>query len=253
MPKPTTVESVLRLARDTLYQPQAETIRYIANGPQDLGGTRTVHPYPLTLPAACTPFHFTGHLTRLCEDICERMPEFTHVDMDRVLVTFARCRNDRRSGLQAKLVPLRFRNGERTQMRRGREYRVQQFFVDDVELLYVLSFYLPRFLNQSFDEKMVTVFHELFHICPRFSGDVRRFAGTRSVHNRSQREYDREMASYARAYLSGNPPRERVDFLRLSFADLKRVYGDIVGLHLPAPKLIPMPSPRKGAARNQRG
>ena len=44
-------------------------------------------------------------------------------------------------------------------------------------MLYVMTFCLPRFLEQSFDDKFVTIFHELFHIGPSFDGDFRRHSG----------------------------------------------------------------------------
>ena len=40
-----------------------------------------------------------------------------------------------------------------------------------------MSFYLPRFCDQSLDEKLSTVMHELWHISPAFDGDIRRLPG----------------------------------------------------------------------------
>lgn len=247
MVKRSPVEPVLRLRGDALSNPNVQGVMRITSGRVASRQHATAsYPYPLSLPADDEPFHFTYRLSLLCEDICKRMEEFSHIDMMRVLVTFIRCRNTRGSGLQAKLVPLRFQNGGNTQVRRGHIYQIQQYYVGEVELLYVLSFYLPRFLNQSFDEKLITVFHELYHICPRFSGDIRRFRGTTSVHNASQKRYDEEMAQFARKYLAMRPPRDRFDFLRLRFTDLERRYGEIVGVNVPAPKLYPTgPAPKK--------
>src|SRR5947199_128866 len=70
------------------------------------------------------------------------------------------------------------------------------------EILYLMTFCLPRFLDQDFDEKFVTLFHELYHISPQFDGDLRRHAGRYAVHTRSQRGYDEQMAHLARAYLA---------------------------------------------------
>ena len=60
-------------------------------------------------------------------------------------------------------------------------------------MLYVMTFCLPRFLNQDFDEKIVTLFHELYHISPAFDGDLRRHGGRYQVHTHSQKNYDEEM------------------------------------------------------------
>jgi hypothetical protein len=194
----------------------------------------------LVLPSKNQPLHFTQAVSQLCLDLCRRVDELQHIDMSRVLVTFARCRNKQHWGFQAKLVPMRFEGGTVTQKRGETTYQIQKYFVGDVEMLYVLTFYLPRFLNQSFEEKLVTVIHELYHICPNFSGDIRRFAGSCCVHTRSQKEYDAHMAVLARKYLAKNPPRRLYDFLRLNFAQLEARHGSVVGVMAPSPKLVPI-------------
>jgi predicted metallopeptidase len=117
-------------------------------------------------------------------------------------------------------------------------YQIQKYFVGEVEMLYVLTFHLPRFQNQSFEEKLVTVFHELYHICPEFTGDIRRFGGKFCMHTRSQEQYDAHMAAFAREYLAMKPNRRLFDFLKLSFAQIEERYGAIVGVTAPAPKLV---------------
>ena len=67
----------------------------------------------------------------------------------------------------------------------------RRIFVDGVEMLYLMTFCLPRFQNQPFEDKLVTLFHELYHIGPAFDGDLRRHAGRYAVHSGSQRRYDR--------------------------------------------------------------
>ena len=122
-----------------------------------------------TAPAG---FDFTGHMRLVCEDVVGRLPEFGHIDMDRVAIRFCQVRRPGPFGLQASLTPLRFKAGALETIRRGRRYRVQPV-VDrnGREMLYLLSFYLPRFLDQSFAEKIATVCHELWHIGPEFDGE----------------------------------------------------------------------------------
>ena len=129
---------------------------------------------------------------------------------------FTQARNGRSHGLQARVTPLRFHGGRLIRRHRGVPYQVQRFVVDGSDVLYLMTFCLPRFLNQSFDDKLVTVFHELFHISPRFDGDLRRHAGRYAVHSHSQRRYDQHMAKLARAYLATDPDPELHDFLRLN-------------------------------------
>lgn len=179
----------------------------------------------------------------LCMDVCARLDEFQHIDMTRVAVTFAQTRRRVSYGLQAKLTPMRFEEGKLVALREdGRQWTVQRLFdVHEREMLYILTFYLPRFLDQSFSEKMTTVFHELYHINPLFNGDIRRLDGRYHVHSHSQKDYDEQMALLAKRYLAMKPPVELYAFLRKTFRGLKRAHGEVVGLHIPIPKLLPLP------------
>ncbi len=192
------------------------------------------------------PFNFSEAMRRLCVDIGRRLPEFHHLRMEQVAVTFAQARRRVRHGLQAKLTPMRFEGGALTIERHGRTWTVERIFDGPREILYILTFYLPRFLDGSFREKLVTVFHELYHISPDFNGDIRRMHGRYHVHSHSQREYDRQMEKLADAYLARRPPRELYGFLRASFETLQRRHGAVVGLRLPIPRLIPLPAESRG-------
>ena len=81
-------------------------------------------------------------------------------------------------------------------------------------MLYLLSFYLPRFLNHSFEEKLTTVIHELWHISPSFNGDLRRLPGRCYAHGSSEREYHKQMEALAAKWLSLDPPADVHRFLR---------------------------------------
>ncbi len=199
-----------------------------------------------TRGASKTPFDFTGAMRSLCIDICTRLDEFRHIDMSRVAVTFAQTRRRVNYGLQAKLTPMRFEDGKLAALREdGRLWTVQRLYdVADREMLYILTFYLPRFFDQSFTEKMTTVFHELYHISPQFNGDIRRLEGRYHVHSHSQKEYDEQMAALAKTYLGLKPPVELYGFLRKTFRGLKRIHGEVMGLQIPIPKLLLVPESR---------
>jgi hypothetical protein len=138
---------------------------------------------------------------------------------------------------------MRFRDGETVQKRRGRDYQIQRYFVAGVEMLYLVGFCLPRFQNLSFDEKFVTIFHELYHIAPAFDGDIRRHGGRCCVHTRSKKGYDEHMKGLAREYLSNGADPRLHEFLRLDFSELERRHQRVVGHAVPSPRLIPV-SPR---------
>jgi hypothetical protein len=199
-------------------------------------------PHPSHSPG---PFDFSRAMWLLCHDITQRMEEFSHIRMPEVAVSFAQARRNVSWGLQAKLTPMRFEQGALTTHRVGREWTVQRLYRGEHEMLYILTFYLPRFLETPFEEKLTTVFHELYHISPMFDGDIRRLEGRYHVHSHSQDEYDREMAVFARQWLNKKPPKELYSFLRSRFGTLHRKYKGVMGLQIQIPKLIPVPNSRR--------
>jgi hypothetical protein len=195
------------------------------------------------------PFDFCARVRRLLDDIVARSPELSHIQVPRILIAVNQARSARVHGLQARVTPLRFPQGELTRLRRGVVYQVQRYFVDDHEFLYLLTFCLPRFLDQDFDEKFVTLLHELYHIGPAFDGDLRRHDGRYQLHTHSQKEYDGRMGGLARAYLATQPDPALHAFLRLNFAQLQKRHGAVLGIVVPRPKIIPL----LGAAAQIRG
>ena len=184
-------------------------------------------------------FNFTAAVRRLCKDICVRLPEMRHVDMSCVAVSFSQARRDVAHGLQAALTPLRFAGGARSEYRDGTHLECQQVLDEQGrECLYILSFYLPRFLNHSLEEKLSTVIHELWHISPRCDGDLRRHEGRCYVHGTSQRAYDAQMDYLARKWLSLDPPHAVYAFLELTHAELVAEYGPVYGHRIPTPRVL---------------
>ncbi len=178
-------------------------------------------------------------MRRVCADMAARLEELQHVDLGRVAFSFCQARKPVAHGMYASLTPLRFAGGAMEVARGGRRWRVQRLLAPSGrELLYILNFYLPRFLNLSFRAKLTTVLHELWHVSPRFDGDVRRFAGRCYAHSGSQKRFDALAEALAGRWLALRPPEPLYDFLRCDFAELARRYGRIYGQRVRAPKLI---------------
>ena len=187
------------------------------------------------------PFDFTWHISRLCEDMVRRLPELAHIDISRVAVTFCQTRKAVPHGMFASLTPLRFAGGAATIVRRGRPHVIERVCDSQGrEMLYILSFYLPRFQNLIFREKLITVLHELWHISPDFSGDIRRHNGRYHAHTHSQAEYDEEMGRLADQWLAHNPPDDLWLFLRDDFRQLAGRHRGIVGMKLRRPRILPV-------------
>jgi len=183
-------------------------------------------------------FDFTLHMQRLCEDMTDRLAELRHVDLSRVAIGFSQTRSRTLYGLHAALTPLRFAGGATEVVRRGRRWTIQRLYSPSGrEMLYILSFYLPRFLDLGFHEKLVTILHELWHISPEFNGDVRRYEGRCYAHSRGG-NHDRQAEQLARRWLWRRPPESLHGFLRYDFRQLQERYGSVVGSRVYTPKLL---------------
>jgi hypothetical protein len=178
----------------------------------------------------------------ICADMVARLPQLAHLNIGRMLVCFGQSRKRSAYGLYASLTPLRFRGGALTERRRGRLYAVQHVFDHQHrEYLYILTFYLPRFMDLSLRAKLVTVLHELWHVSPEFNGDLRRHPGRCYAHTHSQQGYDSEMEKLADEWLGAGPPESLYAFLRGNFAELVAQHGRIHGQRVRRPKLVPLP------------
>lgn len=185
-------------------------------------------------------FDFTFHMSRLCADLAARLPELNHVDMSRVAVRYCQVRTAAAHGLQATLTPLRFEGGALFTQRAGRRWTIQRLYdASGREMLYLLSFYLPRFLNHPFHEKLTTAVHELWHISPNFDGDLRRHPGRCYAHGPSEREYHRSMADLSEKWLAMKPPEAVYRFLQGDFRQLQAAHGGVFGARISTPRLLP--------------
>jgi hypothetical protein len=199
------------------------------------------------------PFNFSIAMSSLCCDISARCESLAHIRMPQVVVAFTPSRNRSRFGLQARLTPMRFRHGALTRKHGSIDYQVQRFFVNGREMLYLLTFCLPRFLDQPYEEKLITVFHELYHISPAFDGDLRRHSGRYAVHSHSKAGYDSHMSELVKEYLADHPEPGIFSFLNRGSRELWDRNGGITGSVIPRPKLLPVGRAIvHTAARNQR-
>lgn len=184
-------------------------------------------------------FDFTANMRNVCEALVEGLPELDHIDLRRVALTFAQARNRSQFGTYATLTPMRFEGGSLYTQRRGRRYTVRRLYTTDgTELLYILTFYLPRFMDVDLGEKLSTVLHELWHISPAFDGDIRRFSGRCYAHSASQKNYDDEMDRLASRWLATSPPESVYGFLRYRFDELAARCGPVFGAKIKHPKLV---------------
>jgi hypothetical protein len=183
------------------------------------------------------PFNFSAHMAALCADVVARCPALAHINPAALLYSFTPGKPGK-TGLLARVSPLRFAGGTLYRRHRGRVFQVQRYFVNGREVLYVVAFCLPRFLDLPFVEKLVTVFHELYHISPAFDGDLRRFDGRCQFHTGSKKAYDAHMGELVRAYLDDHPRPEVFAFLYHTAAQLWAEHGGVYAVKVPRPKMV---------------
>ncbi len=191
------------------------------------------------------PFDFSGRMLDLIDDISNVCPEFFHLNANKILVTITRARNFRLHGLQARVTPMRFEGGNLHCKRGSRTYEVQRYYVNEREIYYLVTFCMPRFQDQTLENKLVTVFHELYHINPQFDGDLRRHQGRCAWHTHSKKSYDAQMLQLARDYVYRTTKPFLHDFLRVDCSQLVYKHGGLNGMVVPLPRLVPLVRPAK--------
>ncbi len=184
--------------------------------------------------------NLTRELEIVVTDIVDRVDELGHIDPSRVLICVASTRGAGIHGTFARIHPLRFQGGEGSiQVRRGGKTRtltMPQVTRKGMEMLYVIYFLAPRFFNLPQREKLITIFHELYHISPYFDGDIRRFPGRNYAHGSSRKRYNTAMAGLVDSYLRMRDAA-LPDFLNLDMTGLRQRYRTIVGRRFATPRI----------------
>lgn len=185
-------------------------------------------------------FDITTSVRSVCRSIVTQVGELQHVDLDRVGFSVSQTRTRSSYGIYASLTPLRFAGGAETQILRGRSVTIQRVLDQcGMELLYIFSLYLPRFMDLDFDEKLITIFHELWHISPEFNGDLRRHAGRCYAHTSSKAAFDELMGELSQRWLAQGQNESEIGFLRLDFSRLAAQHGTVYGSRFARPKIVP--------------
>lgn len=185
--------------------------------------------------------NLTGELERLVAHIVGQVTELSHIDPSRLLLCVSTTRSGGIRGTYAKIHPLRFAGGAKSiERRRGRTVYVSTMptvIRREVEMLYVIYFLVPRFLDLPLREKLITVFHELYHISPACDGDIRRFPGKNYAHGSSTRRYNAYMGTLVDAYLAGHDRPELLEFLAGSMDELRRRHCSLVARKFRIPRI----------------
>ncbi len=179
-------------------------------------------------------------LTSIIHEIVRNTPSLGHIDADRVLVCVGSNRRGSRGGLYGKLVPLRFENGSSRTVHRGRTYAIPEISHRGKNCLYVLYFYMPRFFDLPWEEKLGVIFHELFHISPRFDGDIRRMGAVRVAHGHSKRRFNSHFSNDVISFIPHAKKSDYFPFLQMNSSSLYRRYGTVNAIRMKSPRPVPL-------------
>jgi hypothetical protein len=202
--------------------------------------------------------NYTERIALLMQDVVERVPRLSFIDLREVLV-FGRFGRSDAEGAFATCHCLTLPESEpgyyfwRDRITGELTRRSEWFVTKSPEVLigtnrikYLLAFVLPRFCDQTLERsrkaelyprgtapwiaKLDTIVHELYHIDPDESG-IRRFTkadGTHSPRSHGPRFYE-DVAAMVQGYLATNPDPSLRDFLQQDFTGLVRQHGGVVG------------------------
>lgn len=183
---------------------------------------------------------FNRSMEGLIAEIVRVLPEFRSIRVNQLRVSASFAQSRSRRGLLAYLLPLKYKDGRPFERRiRGRSvyhYGMLPQYHNGSELLYLVYFMLPRFLNLSLREKLETVVHELYHVSPHFNGDVRRLRGRSYLHGPSMRAYDQKIAMLTQQFLTLPHRESAYAFLRGSYQQIERKFGPVEAQHIVEPK-----------------
>jgi predicted metallopeptidase len=182
-------------------------------------------------------FDYTAALEALIREIVGRVGDFRHVDPERLLVACARSRDNGPIGAYAKIVPLRFEGGSRVRRIGRHTYEMPELTRQGRELLYLVYFFMPRFGDLPYRQGLDTVVHELYHINPRFDGDIRRFSGRNYAHGSSQKRFNATVARLTEVYLAAGEPTA-ASFLQMNTAELRKAHGSLMARQVPLPRAV---------------
>ncbi|MEZ7891504.1 MAG: putative metallopeptidase [Candidatus Wallbacteria bacterium] len=184
-------------------------------------------------------FDFNHEYKLIIDDMIKSCVEFGHIDPKKIAVSYTPSKTNSKYGLQAKIYPLRFEGGAREKIINNYKFTIETLSHKNEEIYYIIAFCIPRFLNLDAQGKLETIAHELFHISPRFNGDIRRFSlGARAAHGASKDIFDRHIGNIAKNYLYSSMRSILPKFLYYDYKKLKQNFKEIKFTKLKIPKIL---------------
>ena len=201
---------------------------------------------------------FSRQMLSLIQDIAKKVPVFSHIDTEKILISCADAKKSGTSGVWAQLYPMKYENGHYSIREKSGQriylYKTDQIHIGKQEIYYIVYFMMPRFQNLSTFEKLETIFHELYHISPEFDGRLRVVHPRFNFHGPSMRLYDQKIRYWVRYYLNSNPDSRRNGFLKYDFRALSQHHEGVDLVYIPEPQetLKIINPPMRGGSQKRR-
>lgn len=166
--------------------------------------------------------------------LCTEIPLLSHIDTRRIRLFATQARTNSKHGFYAKIVPMRFPDGKPFRIRRTHTEEIPQIPGPDGDMLYLIYLYVPRFLEVTTEEKLLTLVHELYHISPECDGTIRKVG--RGAHGHSREAFNNMLKPMVREYLHHHKPDELPILLKEKYSTIQKQY-EICYPSLPMPKI----------------
>lgn len=184
-------------------------------------------------------FNLTDFLFSVINNAVTHTELFSHINTGQMLVCLSTNKGSG-GGIYGKLVPMRFKNGEEIIEYKKKYYAIPHVFNNNMKILYIIYFYMPKFFDLPPDDKLNVIFHELFHINPSFNGDIRRMGKVKSAHGFSKRHFDSHFHDSVIQFKNKIRSSEIYSILSMNTDQLYGTYGKIIArkMKMPRPVII---------------
>ena len=159
--------------------------------------------------------NYTQHIERVCIDICQKVPQLRHIDPTRIAYSVAYGRKNARFRRVAAMVGCKPKPGSLAEQLGIKSQRLKT--PSNKIAVYMMRIYFPCFFKESFEQKIDTLIHELWHIGEKFDGRLR-------ANGSHYDGYQDEVDSLIDDYLRNDPNWDLLDWFDKKF-DLDDVWG----------------------------
>ncbi|MDY6968141.1 MAG: putative metallopeptidase [Spirochaetota bacterium] len=182
--------------------------------------------------------NITDTLTNITDLIIHHTSIFKHIDLKRILICLSSNRGNSKNGVYGKLVPLRFKNGSEKIQYKGKIYAMPKIENNKLDQLYIIYFYFPKFFDIDPYHKLSVIFHELYHISPKFNGDIRRMGKVKASHGHSKKHFDSLFENEVQNFYKYISQSKYMNFLHMDGKTIHKKHNNVYCRRMKVPKPV---------------